>query len=131
VTCAANTACTSIGKTCQSSGDCCSKYCNATSMKCDSYPVCAGNMCENGVMYRNCAFDFAYGTCSCSGESICDTGRCTKNRAACDTQACPSSYCKNGVLFYNCTANPNGGCSCKQTACQSQQCKADGWTCAG
>jgi hypothetical protein len=82
------------------------------------------------VFYTNCAFNFMYNGCSCSGESICSTGRCATDGTVCDKQACPESYCLNGVFFYECATNPNGGCSCKQSVCQTQRCKADGWTCA-
>ncbi len=128
--CVENTACTENRKDCQSSSDCCSKYCNTTAGTCAAYPKCDASYCENGVFYTNCAFNFMYNGCSCSGESICSTGRCTESGTACDKQACPESYCKNGVLFYECATNANGGCSCKQSACPSQQCNVDGWTCA-
>jgi|GEM_PF-4513481 len=129
ITCATNTACTSNGKSCDSSGACCSKYCNASSLTCRPYPACGASFCQNGVMYRNCEFDFAYGMCSCGGESICATQRCNANGTACDPQTCPASYCKDGAIFANCTVGATGACSCSQTVCKSQQCKADGWTC--
>jgi hypothetical protein len=98
-------------------------------MTCKPYPSCKTNYCENGVVYWNCEFGFAFGACSCGGESICATQRCNANKTACDTQACPASYCKDGALFTNCTASATGACSCAQTMCRSQQCNADGWTC--
>ena len=114
--------CRTLGQTCQSDAQCCSRYCDNSTFRCACPP---GTQLCNGECVAECTGGHVLNTqnCKCECPSTlpkdCGDVCCASNTTCCGNTCCPSG-----------TTCTNVGCCPNNRACGGECCPP-GFTCSG